>query len=121
VINSRFVSIRVNPPKGFGSGSSRVGGTLQIGQLSSSVAPLYPADAARQGVEGSVKLHLMVGSDGRVETVQVVSGPPALLAVAMVAVHEWRYTPTLLGGQPVGSEHDATLSFRLNAQTAQSK
>jgi TonB family protein len=120
-INSHFVSIRARPQQGFGSGASRMGGTLEIGQLVSSVAPFYPTDAARQRIEGSVKLRTLVGANGSVQSVQVLSGPPALVPAATAAVREWRYAPTLLGGQPVESEHEATLVFRLSAGTSASR
>jgi protein TonB len=61
-------------------------------------------------------VHATVGRDGRVRTAEVVSGLPALSETAMKAVREWRYKPTLLNGQPIESEVDVKMTFRLPRQ-----
>jgi protein TonB len=108
---SQFHAIRI-PPELRARGS-QLGGNLQIGQMLSSYSPSYPIDAARQGVEGIVKLDAIVASDGTVENVQVLSGPGMLTGVSVAAVKQWRYGQTLLGGKPIGAEQYVTLVFRL--------
>lgn len=108
---SQFHAIRI-PPELRAKGS-QLGGNLQIGQMLSSYSPSYPIDAARQGVEGIVKLDAIVGTDGTVESVQVLSGPAMLTGVSVAAVKQWRYGQTLLGGKPIGAEQYVTLVFRL--------
>jgi TonB family protein len=109
---SQFHAIRI-PPELRAKGS-QLGGNLQIGQMLSSYSPSYPIDAARQGVEGIVKLDAIVDPDGTVESVQVLSGPAMLTGVSVAAVKQWRYGQTLLGGKPIGAEQYVTLVFRLS-------
>ena len=97
---------------------SRQGASLQIGQLLLRVDPIYPADAEQQRVEGTVKLHAIIGRDGAVESVELTGGPALLVPAAASAVRRWRYKPTSLGGQPVEAEEDITIVFRLLNQPA---
>jgi TonB family protein len=86
---------------------------LKIGQLNKMVEPVYPPDARQARVEGTVKLHVVVGVDGKVESLQPVSGPESLTQAAMTAVRDWRYSPTLLNGKPVEMQEDVSFVFRL--------
>lgn len=106
-----FPSIRV-PPE-LKSQTSRLGTSLQIGQLISRVEPVYPDELRRQGIEGTVKLHATVGRDGAVQSVGLLSGPPSLSALAIDAIRRWQFKQTLLGGQPIETEEDITVVFRL--------
>jgi TonB family protein len=106
-----FPSIRV-PPE-LKSQSSRLGTSLQIGQPISRVEPFYPEAVRKQGIEGTIKVHAIIGRDGAVQSVEVVSGPPLLAPLAMGAIREWHFKQTLLGGQPIETEVDFTVVFRL--------
>jgi periplasmic protein TonB len=77
------------------------------------VDPVYPPDARQAHLEGTVKLHVVVGADGEIQSFRTVSGPEALAQAAMLAVREWRYRPTLLNGKPVEMQEDMTFVFRL--------
>jgi protein TonB len=48
-----------------------------------------------------VRFEAMIGPDGRVQNLKVLSGPPILVSSALEAVKQWVYRPTLLNGQPV--------------------
>lgn len=106
-----FPSIRV-PPE-LKSQAARLGMSMQIGQLMTRVEPMYPEELRRQGIEGTVKLHVTVGRDGAVQSVGLLSGPPSLSPLALEAVRRWQFKPTVLGGQPVETEEDITVVFRL--------
>jgi TonB family protein len=106
-----FPSIRV--PAGFKSQTSPQGAPLRVGQLLSRVDPVYPAAAQTQHIEGTVKLHAVIGPDGTIESVETRSGPTVLMSAAKDAVQQWRYTPSSIGGQPVEAEEDITITFRL--------
>jgi TonB family protein len=86
---------------------------LQIGELVTLVEPVYPPDARQARLEGTVKLHVVVGANGEVEGFYPVSGPDSLAHAAMIAVREWRYKPTLLNGKAVETQEDVTFVFRL--------
>lgn len=109
---SQFHAIRI-PPK-MQSKASQVAGNLQIGQLISSFSPAYPIEAAREGVEGIVKLDVIVGPNGAVESAQVLSGPTSLTDACVSAVKQWRYSGTSLGGNPIEAEQYVTIVFRLS-------
>jgi protein TonB len=50
----------------------------------------------------------IIGKDGHVNELQVISGHPLLVLAALDAVKQWRYQSTLLNDQPV--EVDTTIS-----------
>lgn len=106
-----FPSIRM--PKAENSKKSHQGKSLQMGRLLSRVDPVYPEEAKQQGVEGTVKLHAIFSREGTVQSVIQVSGPPMLAPAAMNAVRQWHYSQTILAGQPMETEEDVTVLFRL--------
>jgi TonB family protein len=77
------------------------------------VEPLYPQEAREKHIEGTVTLHLRIGADGRVQSVRELDGPGPLIPAAVAAAREWRFIPALLNGQPVDSEQNASVEFRL--------
>jgi protein TonB len=90
---------------------------LTIGRLVSVVEPVYPPDALRQRIFGTVKLHVVRGTNGEVETATVTDGPMPLRNAALQAVRQWRYEPTLLGSTPVEAEEDIAVVFRMTNAT----
>jgi TonB family protein len=111
---SPYPSLRV--PAALKTQMSRQGATLQIGKLLSRVDPVYPEEAEKQRMEGTVILHTVIGQDGTIQGVEPKSGPAPLVAAAANAVRQWRYTPSSVGGQPVEAEEDITITFRLLKQ-----
>jgi protein TonB len=62
----------------------------------------YTAAAKAEGVEGKLKLKLVIGADGSVTDVEVVASVEAGLdAAAVAAVKQWRFKPALKCGKPV--------------------
>jgi periplasmic protein TonB len=111
ILADPYPSIRIpdgNPKK------QRKGTSLQLGHLLSRVEPVYPEDAKQQGIQGTVKLHATIDRHGSVENLQSINGPPVLVAAAMNAVRQWRFTETLLAGQSVETEEDIDIVFRLS-------
>jgi TonB family protein len=78
------------------------------------VQPEYPALARIAHVSGTVRLRAIIGTDGRIRELQVISGNSFLLASAVAAVRGWRYRPTLLNGQAVEVETLITVNFVLD-------
>jgi len=83
------------------------------GNLIRKVQPLYPALARSTGVQGSVLLQAVIGRNGKIEHVQVVSGHPWLTKAAVDAVAQWLYRPYYLNDQPVEVETQVTVNFIL--------
>jgi protein TonB len=64
-------------------------------------------------IDGTVRLHAMISREGRIESLEVVSGHPLLVKAALDAVRQWRYRPTILNGAPVEVETSITVVFQL--------
>jgi protein TonB len=88
---------------------------MQLGEVLRKVVPAYPEYAKRAGVQGTVVLSALVGKDGRVESVDSVSGPPMLVRPAMDAVRQWRYRPYILNHEPVTVQTSITVRFVLSS------
>lgn len=65
--------------------------------------PLYPPQAAVQGIQGTVVLRLTVSAQGEVAALEVhqSSGHGMLDAAAVQTVRNWRFEPALVGAQSV--------------------
>jgi TonB family protein len=93
----------------------RVGGNVQAAKLISQAKPEYPEALQKRGIEGSVILRAVIGTSGQILSLSPFSDPdPALTKAAMDAVRQWRYTPTLLNGEPVEVVTTITVGFRLD-------
>jgi TonB family protein len=91
----------------------RVGSNVQAARLVNRVQPIYPPLARQTHVSGTVKLHAIIGKDGAVEQLQVISGHPLLVQSALDAVKQWRYQSTLLNGEPVEVDTEIDVIFSL--------
>lgn len=76
--------------------------------------PVYPPAAKQAGITGMVRLRAVIGKDGKVRDLTVVSGPAELTAAAMQAVAKWVYQPTLINGEPVEVTTMVDLSFTVS-------
>ncbi len=113
ILTDPYPSIRLpHAPHGK---KGRRGTSLQLGQLISRVEPAYPEEARQKGIEGTVKIHVIVGREGVVQQLVSVDGPPLLVPATVHAVRQWRYTETLLAGQAVETEDDIAVTFRLSS------
>ncbi len=80
---------------------TRVSGGVIEGFLIHKITPMYPKIAITARQQGAVVLHAIIGRDGTIQNLQVISGPPLLIQAAMDAVRQWTYSPTTLNGEPV--------------------
>ncbi|HSY34850.1 MAG TPA: M56 family metallopeptidase [Acidobacteriaceae bacterium] len=78
------------------------------------VEPIYPPDAKAAGIQGSVVLDAVIGKNGMIESLKVVSGPPELTKASVEAVKQWTYKPFLLNGDPIAVETTITVTFALS-------
>lgn len=70
----------------------------------SQVQPKYPRAAERMRVSGTVNLQALVGIDGRVEEVRIVSASHSGVGFETAseeAVRQWRYRPATKNGVKV--------------------
>lgn len=92
----------------------RVGGDVQAAKLAHQVMPPYPPLARQARVAGTVRLEAIIGSDGRIRQLRLVSGHPLLAPAALDAVRQWIYAPTLLNKQPVEVLTTIDVNFTLS-------
>ena len=59
-------------------------------------------------------MHAIIGKDGAITSLEVMSGHPLLQQAALDAVRQWRYQPTLLNGEPVDVDTTIDVIFSLN-------
>ena len=78
------------------------------------VAPVYPALARTARVTGIVILEAVIDAGGQVESVRILRSIPMLDQAAVNAVRQWRFTPTLLNGEPVPIVMTVTVNFMLS-------
>src|SRR5215469_15797676 len=78
-----------------------VGGRVQAAKLIRNPQPVYPQIARQARISGTVELAAIIGEDGHIQSLNVVSGHPLLRQAALDAVKQWVYQPTLLNEQPV--------------------
>jgi TonB family protein len=75
--------------------------------------PVYPPEAKKAKIQGKVVLDAVIGTDGNVESLRVVSGPQELQQSALDAVRQWTYKPYLLNGNPVEVKTTVNIIYNL--------
>jgi TonB family protein len=102
--------------------SSRVAHALLPVNLSEELAdqlllekpqPSYPERALKAGLQGSVVLEALIGTDGVIHDLKLLSGPLLLGKAACDAVKQWRYKPLLRNGHAVEAQTLVTINFKL--------
>lgn len=93
----------------------RVGGNVQAANLVRKITPVYPPLAKQARVQGTVRFTAIIGKDGTIQNLQLVSGHPLLVPAATDAVKQWVYKPTLLNGEPVEVITQIDVNFTLSS------
>jgi TonB family protein len=93
----------------------RVGGNIRAPRKQHDVRPVYPETMRDAGREGVVPIEAIIGRDGSVLTVRVLSAQvhPDFAIAAVDAVRQWRFAPTLLNGVPVEVVMTVSVQFSL--------
>jgi TonB family protein len=91
----------------------RVGGAIKAPTKLVNAFPVYPPIAQSARVQGVVILETRIEPDGGVSDVRVLRSIPLLDEAAVAAVRQWRFTPTLLNGEPVAVIMTTTVNFTL--------
>ena len=93
-----------------------IGGNVQSAKLISQPRPQYPAMAKQARISGVVRLAAVIGKEGNVIDLKVISGHPLLVPAALEAVQQWVYQTTLLNGEPVEVMTQIDVNFTLSDQ-----
>lgn len=91
----------------------RVSQGVSQGLLIHKVTPTYPAIARQARIQGTVVLQALIGKDGAIQNLRVVSGNPMLMGAALDAVKQWKYKPYYLNGEPVEVDTTVNVIFSL--------
>jgi TonB family protein len=84
-----------------------------VPELRQTLDASYPLLGQHTQVQGSVVLQAVVGTDGIIENIRVISGPSILTAAAQQAVRQWRFKPVLQNGQPVETKARIVVNFSI--------
>ncbi len=80
-------------------------------KLVKSVKPVAPPEALKNYVTGNVNVDALVDSNGQIQSVTVISGPPKLRATAIKEMKQYVYEPAKRNGKPVSSHVKVTLQY----------
>jgi len=87
---------------------------LEAGMVISRVQPIYPHLAIVNRVQGTVHLNALISSNGSLQDLRVMSGPPMLADAAKQAVGQWKFRPYILNGKPIEVQTEVIVNFSLN-------
>ena len=73
------------------------------------VAPAYPELARRMNITGTVRVLVVVASNGSLKDAKVVGGNPLLVNAAMDALKKWKF-------EPADGESSGTVEFKFQPQ-----
>ena len=94
-----------------------VSGGVMNGAILRKITPAYPESAKLRHITGTVLLRAIIGRDGQVHSLRLISTPDADLAMAAVAaVKHWTYKPYLLNGIPTEVDTSITVNFSFGPQ-----
>ncbi len=116
VLGSVMSSVPTAVPKVATPTRVRVSQGVSQGLLVHKVTPQYPPLAKQARIQGVVVLQALIGKDGTITGLHVVSGHPMLTNAALEAVKEWKYKPYYLNGEPVEVETTINVNFSLSGE-----
>jgi len=92
----------------------KIKGEIAQGLLITKVNPVYPSEAKKAGIQGVVVVSAVIGTDGKIHDLRVVSAPSASLAAsAFLAISNWEYRPYTMNGEAVPVDTTIKVTFAL--------
>lgn len=77
------------------------------------VFPSYPQKAKAAHIQGAVLFDLRIGATGKIESIEIVSGPEMLRQAAADCLKQWTFHPFIRDGIPVIAVGQYSLIFML--------
>lgn len=104
------------PPAEDSKAPTRVKVDLGVSQglLIKKAQPIYPEDARRAHIEGTVRMNAVINKNGDVVDLEVLDGPIELVVSAVNAVRKWKYRPYQLMGNPVEVQTQIQVNYILS-------
>lgn len=78
------------------------------------VMPVYPLEARRRHIEGTVKVTVHIDRHGNVVSAEAATSRPFIGGAALDAVRRWRFVPLIVAGRATESEVTIEFKFRLD-------
>ena len=78
-------------------------------KVKSRVAPVYPDLARRMSITGTVRVIVVVSTNGTVKSTKLVGGHPILVSAAMDALKKWKF-------EPASDESTGLIEFKFQPQ-----
>ncbi len=98
----------------FEKGAVIAEGDVKPPKLLKKVDPIYPEEAAKQGIEGVVLVSVRADKEGNIEKVKILKSPHELLSKAAIeALKQWKYKPMFIKGKPMAIIFTVTMTFKL--------
>jgi TonB family protein len=88
-------------------------GILQGVLATKKVDPGYPSEAKAAGVDGDVKIRVLISEEGKLIEAEVLSGNELLRSAALNAAKQWAFRKWEKDGKPVKVESVLTFHFTL--------
>lgn len=76
------------------------------------VEPVYPPEAWKERLEGTIALDIVIGRDGSVQSMHALNGPDVLARAAMDALRWWTFEPYRINGEPAVVETTVAVEFK---------
>jgi TonB family protein len=97
-----------------GGAQTNIGGNILAPRKLLDVRPVYPEPLSAAGIGGTVTMDAVIGTDGLVRDLRNIKGDNSdLEAAAANAVRQWRFSTTLLNGEPIEVEMHVTTNFSI--------
>jgi TonB family protein len=109
-------TLYISTPEMQKQGNALVGVSAGVmaGNILSKVQPIYPQRAKVYRNSGTVVLHAIIGRDGHIHSLRVISTPdPDLAMSAIAAVRQWTYKPYLFNGVPTEVDTMVTVNYKM--------
>jgi TonB family protein len=120
-IKAHMTSLNAIPPENYEAAIGLAGyehflvhGDHIVGAALDRPQPVYPKQAKKKHITGSVLLCAIITKDGTIAGLDVVASPNSLLsASALDAVRKWTYKPYLMDGKPTELDTTITVNYAL--------
>jgi TonB family protein len=111
---SNSTKVELTRPAQLTTNSAPATNAAELERMSADVQqPSYPLLAQHMNVQGSVILQAIIGADGVIQDLHVLSGPGILASAAQDAVREWRFKPIVENGHAVETKAKITVNFTI--------
>ena len=116
-----WVDVSGTAPSGVGNNPSAAppsqglipGGNVKPPKKKKHVDPIYPRQALRARIQGTVVIEAIIGIDGKIKSAKAIRSHPMFDQAALDAIKKWEYEPATINGMPIEQTLTVTVNFVL--------